>query len=36
MNGITTIEIPEIEGLEEVFAKNTVSCDDSGNDVNHV
>lgn len=35
MNGITEIEIPEIEGLEEVFAENTVACEESGNDIYH-
>lgn len=26
MEGITKIEIPEIEGLRETFAESTVSC----------
>lgn len=27
MDGVIEIKIPEIEGLEEVFAKETTSCD---------
>ncbi len=30
MNGITEIEIPEIEGLQETFAESTVSCPTQG------
>jgi hypothetical protein len=30
MNGITEIEIPNIEGLEDIFAENTTSCEDGG------
>jgi len=26
MEGITKIEIPEIEGLQETFAESTVNC----------
>lgn len=30
MDGITEIEIPEIEGIEEVFADNTITCTQTG------
>ena len=30
MEGITKIEIPEIEGLQETFAESTVSCEGPG------
>ena len=30
MEGITKIEIPEIEGLRETFAESTVSCAEPG------
>jgi hypothetical protein len=30
MEGITEIRIPEIEGLQETFAKSTVSCPELG------
>lgn len=30
MEGITKIEIPEIEGLRETFAESTVSCNQTG------
>jgi hypothetical protein len=30
MDGITEIGVPEIEGLEEVFAENTTTCPDAG------
>jgi len=30
MEGITKIEIPEIEGLRETFAESTVSCGNQG------
>jgi len=33
MEGITKIEIPEIEGLRETFAECTVSCDTEGSDI---
>ena len=29
MEGITKIEIPEIEGLRETFAESTLSCHES-------
>lgn len=32
MEGITKIEMPEIEGLRETFAENTVSCGQGGYD----
>lgn len=36
MEGIREIKIPEIEGLEEAFAKSTVSCPGNGaNDPTH-
>ena len=30
MEGITKIEIPEIEGLRETFAESAVSCGEPG------
>ena len=30
MEGITNIEIPEIEGLRETFAESTVECGGGG------
>ena len=30
MNGVIEIKIPEIEGLEEVFAEKTASCEPYG------
>jgi hypothetical protein len=30
MEGITKIEIPEIEGLRETFAESTVTCGQIG------
>jgi hypothetical protein len=32
MEGITKIEIPEIEGLRETFAEGYVSCPQPGDD----
>lgn len=32
MEGITKIEIPEIEGLRETFAESTVICGEGGPD----
>lgn len=31
MDGVTEIDIPEIEGLEEAFAETTIECHDGGN-----
>lgn len=30
MEGITKIEIPEIEGLRETFAESTIECGEGG------
>lgn len=36
MIGIKEIEIPEIEGLQETFARSTVECKcEAGSDPNH-
>jgi len=33
MDGIIEVTIPEIEGLENVFADNTIQCSEGG--INH-
>lgn len=35
MEGITKIEIPEIEGLRETFVESTVSCPEAGEGLVH-
>jgi hypothetical protein len=30
MNGVIEIKIPEIEGLEEIFAEKTTGCEPGG------
>jgi len=35
MEGIAEITIPEIEGLEETFAKKTTNCPDIGGGPDH-